>query len=148
MRQPGLIELEDGREIQIQILRQELTYAGLLEGLPTRQRNKRIIDNALSKAQSLRTTHEKAGSPYLVTPVETKIEFAMKYPFGDPASLPSILCMAGCLSGGIRDRTDPLVASWLTIVWFQDQYAFPIDPSVLARVRTLAWGKWATEYEM
>lgn len=37
--------------------------------------------------------------------------------------------------------------SELPIVWFQSQFAFPIDETVQNRIRTIDWDKHAYDYQ-
>ena len=128
--------------INIESLNQRNIYAGLLEGLPTRERNTGIISDTLSQ---LRQT---GGEPYLVPPAEKPIPYHLgKYPFGEPAALPHIVCIASCHSL-FSSQDSPLYASHLTVVWFQDDYAFPIDPLVLEHLQALDWKRHAIEYEI
>ncbi len=43
---------------------------------------------------------------------------------------------------------DPLQDySVLTVIWFQDDFAFPIDPQVLEQIRALDWEQLAQDFE-
>jgi hypothetical protein len=131
----GDITLRDGGTISCQSIRQWRTYGGLLEGLPTRQMNERNIMQLLKEEQERRW----GDVPYLVPPVIRPIEYDAdrKYLFGDPEALPDVTCVAWYQA---YPRT-------LTIIWFQDQFAFPIDPSVLEHLRDLDWERWSTPGE-
>ena len=127
--------------VTIHSLNQNNIYSGLLEGLPTRERNSKIISNTLAQLQ------KSNNNPYLVPPIEKPIPYSRgKYPFGEPSRLPKIKCIASCQSFSIQD--DPLYASHLTLIWFQDDYAFPIDPLVVEHIQTLEWARHAVDYEI
>jgi hypothetical protein len=140
----GQIDLQTRRTIYMHSLQQSQIYAGLLEGLPTRQMNRRIIDNALAEERK----KTWAGEPYLVPPPEVPIEYPHgKYPFGEPASLPPVLCVAYfvSLAAAMNENCD---ASCPNLIWFQGDFAFPIDPAVLNHIRSLDWERFAMDFEM
>lgn len=129
------------RTVTIHSLEQSNIYSGLLEGLPTREWNSKIISGTLAQLQ------KSNNHPYLVPPIEKPISYSHgKYPFGEPSELPVIKCIARCHSLSIRD--DPCYASHLTLVWFQDDYAFPMDPLVVEHIRNLDWKRQAIDYEI
>ena len=131
--------LASGREIQLTELRQEGVYYGLLEGLPTREGNREVIDRLREQARE-RTQSE----PYLIEPVQTPIVLKGKpYPFGDPARLPDIACVADFSSKG----RDVRFFTSLTIIWFQDDYAFPLSEDARAALHALDWDAHAIESE-
>jgi hypothetical protein len=84
--------------------------------------------------------------PYLIPPIETPIEIDRKYPFGTPASIPGITCIAQFDSfDPARDKS--MDASTLPIVWFQSDFAFPIEDSILEHIRLLNWEKYASDFQ-
>lgn len=133
----GSIVLTSGREQRLQSLAQHSVYAGLLEGLPTREHNRDIVAHAVKAARAT------ASAVYLVPPDEQVIPCRGKYPFGEPARLPDIVC-----TGAFASREDdPLTGSALSIVWFQDDFAFPIAPAVLAHIQALDWPSLSHVFE-
>jgi hypothetical protein len=132
----GDIVLRVRGTISCQSIRQWRTYAGLLEGLPTRQKNERDIEHLLKQE---RERGWWAGEPYLVPPVVRPIEYEVgrRYPFGDPEALPNVTCVARYVA----------YPSELTIIWFQDEFAFPIDPQVLEHLQGLDWAGRAIAVE-
>ncbi len=142
MPKAGTIELQSGRSIRLQSLRQWETYAGLLEGLPTEQLNQGIVERILTDERE----RSPLGEPYLIPPRQTPIDHADEYPFGTPAALPEISCVANFESP--EPARDPLQDySVLTVIWFQDDFAFPIDPQVLEQIRALDWEQLAQDFE-
>jgi hypothetical protein len=125
-------------------LQQELTYEGLLEGLPTTKWNRRIIEAALA-----RTAERTQETPWLFEPVETPIAWSEErpYPFGEPSSLPGVLCV-GEFASRQHDRSGMWGISCLTIVWFQDEWALPIDPSALEAIQKIDWNALAKFEEL
>lgn len=134
-------QLDNGRTIYLAQINQSGTYAGLLEGVPTKEMNQGNIEHALKTAKELWD-----GNPYLIQPTETPIELNRDYPFGTPASIPGITCLARfkCLDAV---RNDSMDYSELPIVWFQHEFAFPIADSVLADIRAIDWDQHACDYE-
>ena len=138
------LKLHTGRDIQLQYLEQLSAYGTLLEGLPTREKNQRVLESLRERARQRLPMVE----PYLVPPRETPIKWprAEKYPFGDPARLPSVACIAHFRSSSPA-RDPQLDYSELVVVWLQDEFAFPIDPQVLEHLLTLDWERLAGEWE-
>jgi hypothetical protein len=136
----GTIRLRSGREVNVTSLRQGAVYAGLIEGVPTKQMNRHEIEGILAGLR-------RSGSePYLIAPQERPITLSRPYPFGEPAALPGISCVARLRSDSpARGGGDH---SYLTVVWFQDDYAFPIDKTVLDQIVCLDWEKLAFDYEL
>lgn len=125
------IEFASGGRVRLVELNQSRTYGGLLEGLPTRDSNARHLE-ALS---------QKYPGLSIVQAVETPIEWSddRPYPFGEPARLPAIECVARLQSveDGIYFRTG-------VFAWFQSSWALPIDGTVLELFRSLAWSEVTT----
>lgn len=121
----GDIRLRSGGTISCKRIRQWQTYTGLLEGLPTRQMNQSTIDQLMKEE---RERGWWAGEPYLVPPVVTPIDYLQgkKYPFGDPEALPGVGCVAR-----FGAPAPNACSAELTVIWFQDEFAFPMDPRVV-----------------
>ena len=132
-------QLNNGRTIYLESINQWKTYSGLLEGLPTRRMNDRTIKGIVS---NLKKT--SGNDPYLIEPVESPIDLDYDYPFGEPAQLPRIVCIASfhCLKPVQDDSMD---YSDLSVVWFQNQFAFPIDESAQNAIRSIAWKAYAID---
>jgi hypothetical protein len=134
------IRVHNGREVSVDSIRQWFTYGGLLEGLPTDRMNREMIERLLRDERGT-----GRGDPYLVPPPVRPISYQRDrpYPFGNPETLPSVTCVARLSSSPARDQTTDV--SVLTVIWFQDDFAFPIDPAVLAHLRDLVWEELATD---
>jgi hypothetical protein len=132
-------KIRDGRSIRLIAIDQWGTYSGLLEGVPTKEMNERHIRYTMDEARKRRKFE-----PYLIPPVETSIEIDGKYPFGTPASIPGITCIAqfDCFDP-VKDKS--MDASTLPIVWFQSDFAFPIEDAILEHLRSLNWEKYASD---
>jgi uncharacterized protein (TIGR02996 family) len=149
VRRPGAdssrIELHTGRQVQIKSIRQWFTYAGLEVGLPNERFNRELVERVLREE---RGRGSWAGEPYLVPPTVRPIKWDAEYPypFGTPEEFPGVTCVA-CLESLSPARDASMDLSALTVIWFQDAYAFPIDPQVLAHLRALDWDARAIDLE-
>ena len=136
------VQLNTGRKIAVKELRQYGTYEGLLEGLPTSERNKRLI-------QQLRSDESIASygvAPVLLPVTERPIELGRQYPFGTPAALPPVIVVARFAS--MRPTTNGQGdASGLTVVWFQDDFCWPPALEVLSQLERLDWESLAASFE-
>ena len=133
------LTLKSGRTIRLESLRQWTVYGNLIEGLPTRERNATELDSIR------RETRDRDGhDPYLIEPTQTPIEYESRYPFGEPAALPAICCVAHFVSSG----GDALRYTRLTVIGFQDDYAFPLSAAAEAALITLDWGRLAEQRDL
>ena len=108
-----------GQKPSLRSLSQYPTYEGLLDGAPCHKINQDLLDDI---------TRFQGRTPiYLVPPTERPGEPPYETPFGPSAYLPRRRCR------GLFD----LGGWWLEIVWFQDSWAPPIDPAVLAHLQDL-----------
>ncbi len=132
--------LSNGRVIRLVAIDQWGTYSGLLEGIPTKEMNERYIRRTLENVRD-RWHFE----PYLIQPIETPIELGREYPFGTPASIPDITCVGrfDCFDIA-RDKS--MDGSTLRIVWFQSDFAFPIDSAIQEHIYSLDWEKYASDF--
>ncbi|MBX2803342.1 MAG: TIGR02996 domain-containing protein [Myxococcales bacterium] len=136
----GMVELP-GRRLTIDLLEQSQLYAGMLEGLPTRQRNEGILDRLMQRARQ----RGHGQQPCLLQPTQTPIEWPHErpYPFGDPARLPAV----GSI-GHFRSRgPDVLHATSLWVVWCQHQLG-PPEPQIVAALGRLDWEQHAHVFEI
>jgi hypothetical protein len=133
------------RTISLIELRQILFYEGLIEGLPTRERNAAKLENIPEAIRQLFPWIPRA--PYIITPVETPIEFQDEraYPFGDPARFPSVQCVSRWQCFEYGDANFDL--STLIIVWFQEEFALPIDARIVEEITGLDWENLSHKFE-
>ena len=137
MSKTGEFDLSSGRRIYLRGLRQYLTYEGLLEGLPTAERNKEVLERLIDDNRY----KPDGGGSYLIHPTETPIDFSAAgrpYPFGTPSALPAVTCI-GRFASLEPARNASSDMSRLVVIWFQEEFAFPIDPDVVARLKALDW---------
>jgi hypothetical protein len=123
MTKASTITSSTGREWNLHELAQALTYEGWLE------QSKRPVTLV-----------------HVVTPIETPLDPgpAYSFRFGAPAALPSVSCVG-------RFRSEPVAKeefggySELTFIWFQSDFAMPIEPDVLQEMIRLDWDTLATD---
>jgi hypothetical protein len=136
----GSIALRSGRELALSGLAQELTYEGLLEGVPTTKINRLHVDNLVEKHRA----RSWNGAVHLVTPVETPLPAGGLQSMGSPAVLPRVTCIGRFRSGPIAES--PGCYSELTIIWFQSEFALPIEATVLDAITRLDWNATAVDF--
>jgi len=129
-------------EANIKRMMQWHTYDGLLNGLPTIEMNNRHLVVAKEEAKKI-CYHDEI---YLIEPKQTPIPHKGEYPFGEPASLPAVTCIAKIrYIFPFRDKTKDY--SSLGIVWFQEDFAFPIDKDVLEKIKAIPFREICGEFE-
>ena len=148
------LKLVSGREIILEKLTQEITYAGLLLGMPYKESNDRQIKSYLAYVAK---ENPHLGQPYLIKPerrdyfrnpgdMQIVIEQQQKGPEmsrHNPEWLPPVVCVATFLSlQATQDSTDD--ASKLVIVWYQ--HDFGIDSFPTEQLRKVDWEKHATDW--
>ena len=114
-----IITCAHGVEPRLLELEQHSTYRGLLDGGPTHELNEQLLENI--------TSYQGRIPIHLVRPTERLVEKERHSPFGPLMFLPERQCTGLFDVGG----------HWLTIVWFQETWAPPIDPVVLETLQTL-----------
>ena len=136
------LRLDSGRVISLRSLEQDLTYAGLLEGAPTKRTNDAKIDAAL-RVPSSRPLKTVLLPPerrdYLRRPGDMA---DVHHPFGAPEWLPMVRVVAVFRSLGTGSH--PTRISSLRVVWFQDEFALPIGASALKHLQAVEWDLLAT----
>lgn len=115
-------------------LSQVSVYADVLEGVPDLRVNAIYVNAALERAR--RTYHLE---PMLITPTQRPISRD-----GTKFALPKVCCAA-------RFRSEKpahdlaAVRSEACVVWFQDEFAFPLDAEVANAMRLLDWLEFAND---
>jgi hypothetical protein len=154
------ITLTTTRTINLVRLTQSLTDYGLLAGIPTRNDNQRTIERTLEKARALclkdaspclippRATHVPWRAPpaiYLQKTGTTAEQHAAQWQARQHETLPAVACIGAFDSGELkRAGSEPF--SSLVIVWFQDNFAMPIDAAVHAQIEQIDWEGQAKDW--
>ncbi len=133
--------IDINKEVTIRKISQWQTYSGLLEGFPTIELNARILSDAKEYARNYCGLEEI----YLIEPQQKIIEYEGKYPFGTPSALPGITCIA-LLRYYKAVRDEKMDFSCLGIIWFQEDYAFPIDQNILDKIKIIPFTSIAGEF--
>lgn len=143
------LTLDSGRKIRLREIQQQYTYAGMLCGFPTTEKNARTL------AYLAEPQKGDEGMPrFVIRPVETPMEHVIKRlkenpdPFYEgkiPASLPDVVCTAVFYADEITGGEDGHMSA-LVVVWFQEDFAFPIDPVTLRQIQALDWDKLARNF--
>lgn len=134
--------IETNKEVTIKRIEQWHTYGGLLEGIPTDKMNERIIDRTKKETEEFFGMKEI----FLIAPKQTPIDYDGKYPFGNPASLPGVTCVAELWHNDVFRDTDKMFSS-LCIIWFQEDYAFPIEKDILSKIKEIPFSKICGEFD-
>ncbi len=140
------LELVSGERVILHALQQWLTYGDWLEGIPWHEWNDRKIAGDMARAEIY---CPKDAKPVLIPPErrpflrEPKVnasiqEFSRKL----PEWLPMVTCVGVFRGPPARDRT-----STLTVVWYQSEYAPPIEAVPAEKLRNLSWVNLATDLE-
>jgi len=134
--------LASGREVRLIAIDQSYTYEGLLLGVPTREMNQETMDR-------LRVRYlgpGEYGVPLLLEPEQRPIEVPSHiHRIGTPARLPAVTCVARLKSDGLAGTDD--IWSVLRVIWFQDDFAFPIAERVLQQLAEMDWETHARRWE-
>jgi hypothetical protein len=141
------ITLRSGRTIVLETLHQEMTYLGLLMGAPCCESNDADIADALKKAQTYRFGE---SSPHLIPPPRRDYLRAPgdMSPFVREEYVPEWLPMVRCIATFTSNRParDPRRdLSMLTVVWYQDEFALPIQEPALTEFLDLDWESLAAD---
>lgn len=144
------ITLDSGRIIYMTHLNQSRTYGDLLEGMPC-YRGRPAEEPRVCGVEENERLVLIDNSPIPLPITEENKEELLKYSCHRRSpyplhSLAPITCWANFQSndpipGTEEDDCDCF--SVLTMEWFQEQYALPIDPIILEKIKALDWDAFA-----
>lgn len=112
---------------------QTRTYYGLLEGVPNSEINQGMIKADIPKGKRL----FGIDAIHLIPPVEKKQVFSSGK---EMASLPKFTCFAE-LSYYKPMKDEEKECSTLCLIWYQDDFAFPIAETILEQIKHLNWAE-------
>lgn len=135
------IILENNRYAHIEFFVQWRTYRGVLEGAPDRSINNRYIKSAVEDA-----ARYCGNTPvHLIRPRQRSHPRSSGNPEDAITYLPEVTCIAKLNS--YKPAKDPeMVGSALTVVWYQDTMALPIDEPILEQMKQIKWSELARDY--
>ena len=138
------IELNSKREIVLKKIYQEKTYMGLLAGYPNSMINRAYMERAYTYAKKSML----AESITTIAPKIKKIELdeRARKRYRNPESLPAYCCIAEFWSNGLNSD-DNGYTSILHIIWYQDEFALPMDDAILTEIKLLDWEVLAVNLE-
>jgi hypothetical protein len=140
----GELQLRSRRIVHVMALRQWSTYEGWLVGSPTARNNGRLVDEILASERG----RFYGADPLLLKPKTSPL----LRPDGKPsrpaaAWLPAVVCVARLeCQEPVRDRSKDF--SGLGVVWFQPDFAFPIEPEPLEQLLAIDWDRHAVDSEV
>lgn len=105
-----------------------------MEGLPYARMNDRILDDLPKKAIKFTNIENY----HLIDPKRKSINTGKPYPFGDPETLPSMVCVAG-LKNMVTANRNIGGKSELTLIFFQDTFGPPFEKEILSEIQKLSW---------
>lgn len=154
------ITLDGGRKIWLVHFEQKQTYyGGVYEGVFWGEPHPKYVDvfrkNAEEALEVPAVTIDARPIPIPV-PEEHLEPYCRPYkhlPFPHsekevkPVSLGPITCVAYFQSNEIADKEPEGIMSHLVLVWFQQEYAMPIDPIVLDKIKAFHWEQHAVSCE-
>ncbi|MCL7763025.1 hypothetical protein MPF19_06310 [Polaribacter sp. Z014] len=128
------IIVDGNLEVYISSIEQNLTYSNLLEGFPNQSYNAEII---------YREGKDKYFNEiYVIDPKQTQILYLSE----DNYAIPKVTCRITVRSNkNLKDAGKDF--SSLRIVWFQDDYVFPIDKEIIENLKEIPYHKLCGEYE-
>lgn len=125
---PCAFELDQGETVSIVAMHQWPTYVALYAGTPTAEHN----DNFISAARKRAAHYTGREDAHVISPPRRKAptEFEPHAEY-----LPPVTCAVSLEA----------FEKGLTVVWFQDHYALPIDEGAAAALRALDFKRLAVE---
>ncbi|MDD5392542.1 MAG: hypothetical protein PHE17_05945 [Thiothrix sp.] len=160
------IELNNQRKIRLTRLHQYYTYGGLLLGQPNAETNQRNIEQSCEYAPKLLncdkihliepvstwTTSNFLGNIHFI---EDPLQHAKECHSDTPQQgrrgtvlerLPLITCFGTFFSQPLLNDTEESNGSQLTLAWYQDELAMPLDNHVIEQIKALDWEQLAEPF--
>jgi hypothetical protein len=125
-----------GNDFELSILRfcQFDTYDGLLIGIPHETINKNIINWTIENAKKISELKEV----YLIEPIQISIQNKGNLGLQNKIEykeLPYVTCIMKVTSTNIRNCDGD--SAFMCIVWFQNDFAFPIDSEIQKQIEAI-----------
>ena len=135
----GVLYISGKKKIHMTKIEQRYSYDGLISGLPDSDINDRIISHALSEAYRL-----SYSNTHLIEPQRTKVKYTSAGRTAEYEKIPGIRCIAAfkCYDPAKDEKADQ---SKLSLVWFQNNFAMPIEENVRNAIKALDWNELAMD---
>lgn len=133
------VGLVDGRQIHLDQIFQYHTYSGLLEGQPDPELNGKLIARAVEYCSSRLFSPTR---PFVVPPPRISLG---SHNGKSEERIPYIACL-GHFTSYAPARDPHHDGSSLSVVWFQEHYAPPIDAVTLDQLKAVNWRDLAEDW--
>ena len=130
-------EFKDGVLPHISRFFQWETYYGVIEGVP----DKEINNDNIQHQKMLAKQHCNLDAIYLVEPKRNAFTNANG---SEKETLPRITCIAALINYNPVSDLDK-ECSRLALIWFQDDFAFPVDEDIVRQIIQIEWNKHAID---
>ena len=155
-----VILLEEKRPLLIDELVQYHTYRSLLVGVPEDRHTEELPATAMENAKS---RFGASPEPVVIAPTLHSFSIEQQQHLREPGGdfeptgesfnrigrrLPKVTCIASLRCP--LPLVEPEKDAWFsysrgTVIWFQENFAFPIDAEVMAQIRALDWNAVAID---
>ncbi|MBC8197953.1 MAG: hypothetical protein H8E60_08720 [Candidatus Marinimicrobia bacterium] len=116
--------------------------------MPDELTNKEIVPNAIKTAKQ---KLDNVTIPHIIRPVKNPIniklsDWTKKYyeqlGIDGPTEFPRIQCISNFESDFVNSE---YCYSYLTIIWFQNDWILPIDKNIIEKIKEINWDKKAID---
>ena len=141
MQKHNLI-IDKNIEVTITKLIQYFTYGGLLEGFPNEKSNNKILERTEIEAKQLLLIDDV----FTIIPEQKIIDEEVHRFFGKHQELPQVTCIVLLRS---TDTYKDLKKDFseLAVIWYQNEYVFPIEDTILEKIKEIPFKKICGEFE-
>lgn len=142
------ITLDSGRAVRMDGLEQRVTYSDVLEGWPNKARNDRRIDELIRRYSCSDEKPYILYAPRDVIHIEAdEMRHFNRTSCPQPELLPYITCFARFYSDKPTRDFKYSDMSYISMIWFQDDWAMPIAREVIERLKSFDWDSLAYDGE-
>jgi len=150
------ITLNSGIVINLQNLKQHLTYATVLEGIPWGPYFNGYVENQVRWFKEERKKYGEDNPAFVVIepevldlPVSAGVLQSMhKFYKKEPVSIAPVACRGRFENPNAVRGGDKFEFSVLTIFWFQQEFLSPIPEYVIERIKGIDWEAVAENWEL
>jgi hypothetical protein len=140
----GDVEFADGVCASLRWLSQSLTYSGLLDGAPTAEMNRDLVESARERYRHS-GPRQDPHDPLVIEPRQVQLPMREHDPFGQRSLLPRAFCAAEYWSPTPVPAEKTWSESYLVLVWWQDDSGrSPSRPAYSKRSAATPGRTWPT----